>query len=291
MAVAHETATESHTGVTGSASEASFDISVPFTASSKGLLVFTYVLNALNAPDDATSVTIDPAGANTDVPAVSGGRAAVTVGNEDGDCKAWFLGSGLPTTTTTVRVNRTNNTDIMYAVAITVTAAGATEIFTSGIVLQTGVITVTEQSVDDGSPGTNSLRYAGMYGGHNSVAATPAGANSTALLDIDIGTQVALAVRETTAGQGSRSVGIAASAGDDTAAVHLAVREVAAGGGSGVPFANVFHPGMSPGAFSGRFFQTMQGIIPPAAAVTVVFRKTLSRIGTRTGSRQTHNTD
>ena len=35
MVVAHETATESHTGTTGSASEASFDISVPFTANSR----------------------------------------------------------------------------------------------------------------------------------------------------------------------------------------------------------------------------------------------------------------
>lgn len=224
MAVAHETATESHAGTTGSASEASFDISVPFTADSKGLLVFTFV--NLNA-DDALSVKIDPAGANTDVPAVSGGRA-VDTDAETGDCKAWFLGSGLPTTTTTVRINRTNNANDMYAVAITVTASGETEVHTPGIVLLQENATITEQSVDDGSPGTNSLRYAGVNSGLGIIPTI--GANSTGLQSIDFGARVAATVRETTAGQGSRSVGWTfTSTPDDRAAVHLAVREVAGG--------------------------------------------------------------
>lgn len=219
MAVAHETATESHTGTTGSTSEASFDISVPFTASSKGLLVFTFV-NQIQ--DDAVSVKIDPAGANTDVPAVSGGRALDTA-TEPGDCKAWFLGSGLPTTTTTVRINRNNTTNIMYAVAITVTAA--VNPGTTGVLLEQENQALTEENINDGSPGTNSVRYAGVNSGiADVVTLLVPGANSTELHSIDYGARVVLVVREITAGQGSRPVGFVGST-DDVAAVYLAVRE------------------------------------------------------------------
>ena len=95
MAAGHETATESHTGSTGSASEASFDFTVPFTGSSAGLLVFVYTEST--AEDDALSVKIDPASANTDVPAVTGGRASDPPG-EAGSVEAFFLGAGLPGT-------------------------------------------------------------------------------------------------------------------------------------------------------------------------------------------------
>jgi hypothetical protein len=218
MAVAHESATESHTGTTGSANQASFDISVPFTASTKGLLVFTFV-NANAA--DALSVKIDPAGANTDVPAVDFGEAVDSAG-EPGRCKAWFLGSGLPTATTTVRINRTNNGNVMYAVAITVTAGGGTGAL--GVLKIEGDGTLVEQSVDDGSPGTNSVRYAGVNSG---LAAVPAaGASSTVLHGIDFGTRVIQTVRETTAGQGARNVGFSSGTSDDRAAVHLAIKEV-----------------------------------------------------------------
>lgn len=225
MAVGHETVTESHTGTTGSASQASFDISVPFTANSKGLLVYTFV-NA-NA-DDALSVKIDPAGANTDVPAVVGGRAVDTA-TEAGDCKAWFLGAGLPTTTTTVRINRNNNANVMYALAITQTAASNTTVHTPGIVLVQENSALAEQSVTDGSPGTNSLRYAAINSGLAQVVDTGLGANSTDLgagASIDFGARICRAVRETTAGQGSRLVGFNTATSDDCAAVYLAVKEV-----------------------------------------------------------------
>lgn len=231
MAVAHESATESHTGTSGSTSEASFDISVPFTSSTRGLLVFSFV-NA-NA-DNATSVKIDPTGSNTDVPAVSGGRAVDTAG-EPGDCKAWFLGSGLPTSTKTVRINRTNNTNVMYAVAITVTADMDTAVYTPGIQTQSTDGTLSEVSVDDGTSGTNSLRYAAINSGLANIVDNPAspgtnnlsrGSNSTWLQSIDFSARVIGVVRETTAGQGARSVGFSASTSDDRAAVYLAVREL-----------------------------------------------------------------
>jgi hypothetical protein len=224
MAVAHETATESHTGTTGSASEAFFDISVPFTASSKGLLVYTFV-NA-NA-DDAISVKIDPAGANTDVPAVSGGRAVDTAG-EAGDCKVWFLGSGLPTTTTTVRINRTNNANVMYAVCATQTAGANCEVYTPGIVLLQEDGTLAEQSVDDGSTGVNSQRYAGCNYGGPAVPTNGANTSSSTAVTIDYGARTAKVAWETTPGQGARLVGFTEAGSDDRAAVHLAVTEVVA---------------------------------------------------------------
>jgi len=219
MAVAHDASAESHAGTTGSASEAFFDFTITPVGTARGLLVFTFV-NA-NA-DNALSVKIDPTGANTDVPAVSGGRAVDTA-TEPGDCKAWFLGAGLPAGAMTIRVNRTNNANVMYAVAVTVTAAGDTQAYTPGIVLLQEDGTLAEQSVDDGSPGTNSLRYAGINSG---LAAPPAqGTNSTTTQSIDFGARVASLVRENTAGQGSRSVGWSTATSDDRAAVHLAVRE------------------------------------------------------------------
>lgn len=223
MAVAHETVTESHTGTTGSASEASFDISVPFTASSKGFLVYTFV-NA-NA-DNAVSVKIDPAGANTDVPAVSGGRGVDTI-DETGDCKTWFLGAGLPTTTTTVRVNRTNNANVMWAVCATQTAGANCEVYTPGIVLLQENVALTEQSVNDGSTGVNSQRYAGCNYGGGGTPVTGANSTSSASAAIDFGARTAKVVWETTPGQGARLVGFT-DASDDVAAVHLAVREFSA---------------------------------------------------------------
>lgn len=229
MAVAFDASTESHTGTTGSTSEASFSWTHTPVGTPAGVLVFTFV-NA-NA-DNATSVTYGGVG----MTAVSGGRAVDTAG-EPGDCKAWFLGSGIPTGNQTVQVNRTNNASVMYAVAITVTAGANTE--TNGVVLVQGDGTCAQQSVTDGSTGVDSMRFAGINSGLSSVAsltppASPGpnvlanGANSTLLQSIVIGTRCCAVVRETTAGQGSRSVGFASVTSDDRAAVHLAVREVVA---------------------------------------------------------------
>ena len=225
MAVSHKSATESHTGTTGSASEASFDISVPDPSPDTilGLLVFTYV-NANAA--DALSVKINPAGANIDVPAVSGGEAIDTA-TEPGRCKAWFLGSGIPAGALTVRVNRNNNANIMYAVVNTQLAAVGmdTAVHTAGIVLLQNDGTLAEQSVDDGSPGVNSLRYAGVNSGLGTPPAQ--GASSTQLHTIDFSARGISTCRETTAGQGARNVGFSSGTSDDRAAVHLAVKEVA----------------------------------------------------------------
>jgi len=217
MAVAHDGVSESHTSTTGSASEASFTWNHTPAGTPRGVLVFTFV-NA-NA-DDALSVTYG----GVALMRVTGGRALATSA-EAGDCVAWFLGAGIPTGTQAVVVNRVNNADVMYAVAITSTAAANTEAVNPVLLQGSSIQAPAEQNVTDNSPGTNSVRYAGCnYGGLNIPAA---GANSTALIGIDYGARTVGVVRETTAGQGSRAVGFS-DGSDDVAAVHLAVRELTA---------------------------------------------------------------
>lgn len=213
MAVAHGAVTESHTGTTGSASQASFAWThTPGATPPRGVLVFTFV-NA-NA-DDATGVTYG----GLALTAVSGGRAIDSAG-EPRDCKAWFLGAGVPTGTQTVEVTRNNNANVMYAVAITVSAEWDTKVVGTPAIVQ-GDGTLAESSVDSG--GEVALRYAGLNSALNAVPAV--GANSTNLISIDFGTNIAHACRETTAGSGSRAVGFSSGTSDDRAVVHVAITE------------------------------------------------------------------
>lgn len=214
MAVAHSASSESHTGTTGSANQASFSWTHTQTGTPQGVLVFVHVTNS--ATDTVTSVSYGTVSL-TRVP----GGAALDAAGEPIRTDLFFAGAGLPTGNQTVTVNRTNNANIMYATVATVTAATNTNV--TGIVLLQGDGTLTEQNVDDGSPGSNSVRYAGASSGLN--APPTAGANSTLLQSIDVGNQSCALVRETTAGQGSRPVGLS-GATDDRAAVHVAVREL-----------------------------------------------------------------
>ncbi len=221
MAVAHDASSESHTGTTGSVSEATYSWTHTPVGTPKGVIVFAYVIDAV---DQVTGVTYG----GTAMSAVSGGNAVDTA-NEVGRCKAYFLGSSVPTGAQTVEVTRTNGVSTHYATCSTVTASGDTEVYTSGIVLLQGDQTLAEQNVDDGSPGTNSLRFSGLYSGHTNPGAV--GANSTLAHQIDLGSFSCNTCYETTAGQGSRPIGWTNGVSDDVAAVHLAIREVAVGGG------------------------------------------------------------
>ena len=216
MAVAHDASSKS-SGT--STNEASFTWTHTPSGTPRGVLVFTYA-KASGPPDDALSVTYG----GVSLTAVSGGRAADTAG-EPADCKAWFLGSGIPTGAQSVVVNRTNNSTSMHAHCATVTAA--TDTGTGTPVLLQGDGTLAEQSVDDGSPGTNSVRYAGLYFGD--LAEPTIGANSTSLQNAFFGFDATSNLaRETTAGQGARPVGFTDTSSDDRAGVHLAVKEVVA---------------------------------------------------------------
>jgi hypothetical protein len=151
------------------------------------------------------------------------GGLAIDTATEPGRLDTFFLGSGLGTGNQTITVNRTNNATVMYAAAATVTAAANTSVPTQTIVLLQDDGTLTVQSVDDTSPGVNSLRYAGAYSGLNTPPT--AGTGSTLLNSIDIGNYGSALAVETTAGQGARNVGFT-GATDDRAAVHLAIREL-----------------------------------------------------------------
>jgi len=153
---------------------------------------------------------------------ITGGVALDSAG-ELGRVDTFFLGSGLASGNQFITVNRTNNATVMYAAAATVTAGADTTIPESTIVLLQGDGTLAAQSVNDTSPGQNSVRYAGGYSGLNTPPT--AGTGSTLLNSIDIGNYGSALVRETTAGQGARSIGFTGSS-DDRAVVHLAIREL-----------------------------------------------------------------
>lgn len=156
----------------------------------------------------------------TALTAVPGGLAVDSSG-EQGNCKAYFLGSSVPTGAKTVAVTSSNSGAEHFAWAITVTSVGDTA--ATGVVLLQGDGTLSEQSVDDGSPGAPSLRYAAGFTGLSSPPSV--GANSTLLDSVDQGTLGVAVCRETTSGQGSRSVGFSSGTTDDRAFVHLAVKE------------------------------------------------------------------
>ncbi len=215
MAVAHSAASESHTGATGSTNQAAFSWTHTQTGTPQGVVVF--VSTYASVANLITSVTYG----GVALTRLTGGLAQDGAG-ELGRLDTFFLGSGLGTGNQTITVNRTNNATVLYAAAATVTAAADTAVPEATIVLLQGDGTLAAQTVNDTSPGTNSVRYAGCYSGLNTPPT--AGTGSTLLNSIDIGNYGSALVRETTAGQGARSIGFT-GATDDRAAVHLAIRE------------------------------------------------------------------
>ena len=214
--VSHDTSAESHTGTTGSTSEASFPINITIAAGAKGVAVGVWTL--ANA-DYVGTVDIDGGGGSL----TQFSEAADTAG-EPMRMTAFFMANP-PTGARVITVNRTNNATVMYAIAHSVLATSTVEVYTAGIVLLQESQTLAEQNVDDGSPGTNSLRFAFVgYGG----GAPAAGANSTIGQGIAASGASCRSYYETVAGQGSRPVGASTGVADDVAAIHFAIREVPA---------------------------------------------------------------
>ena len=216
MAVAHSAASESHPGTSASSAQAAFSWTHTQTGTPQGVVVFVTTFNSV--ADLVTSVTYG----GVALTRLTNGSAQDTAG-EPGRVDTFFLGSGLGSGNQTITVNRVNVGTVMYAAAATVTAGADTEVPTDTIVRLQGDGTLTVQSVNDNSPGVDSLRYAAAYSG----LATPpaAGTGSTLLSNIDISAYGSAMVRETTAGQGARNVGFSGNS-DDRAAVHLVVREI-----------------------------------------------------------------
>jgi hypothetical protein len=224
VTVAFDLGSESHTGAVGSISQASFSWSHASPSSPDVCGVLVFVVGLVTSADDSTGVTYG----GVALSAVSGGFAQDTA-TEPMSCKAWFLGdkASIPQGTQTVVVTRNNNTNELWACAITVlstTNNKDTAVHEAGIVLLQGDGTLAEQNVTDGSPGTSSLRFAAMASGL--AAFPPTGSSSFAVHDFDTGNQTAAVVRELSAGQGSRPIGFSSGTSDDRAGVHLAVKEV-----------------------------------------------------------------
>ncbi len=217
MAVAKIAAWESHTGTTGHSGSGDFSFTATGAGSPKGVQVV--VVTFASTSDLISSVVYG----GTTMTRVSGGSATDSAG-ETGRVDLFTLNSAVPTGDATITVNRTNDATVMYAMAVAQSAATDTAV--------TGVGTISEDStfdevnVDDGSPGTNSVRYYAYYTGANSVHGP--GTNSSRDLFIDIGNYVSGLFSETTAGQGSRPVGPTTAAIDDCAAVYWAVKEYTA---------------------------------------------------------------
>jgi len=160
--------------------------------------------------------------------------SATDTDTEPGVTRAYFLDN---VANGTITVTRTNNATVCVGYAASISAASACEAFLTrtragGVenvnanTSQTGTDTSGELSLDDGSPGTNSMRFAAAYTGASTPVAQ--GTNSSALQSLDSSLFGSSFVRETTAGQGSRPVGFASGTTDDWAMVAVAVREVPA---------------------------------------------------------------
>lgn len=212
MAVGFGASAESHTsGTVGSQSQASFTWNHDSTGDRCAVV---WVLSLSATPLDS-SVTFG----GTAMSLVSGSEANDTA-TEVATVRAYFLDNISQGASTAVVVNRTNNATSMYAVSVSFTADRQCE--TAGVTILEENAALAEVAVDDGSPGTASMRTAFAYSGATTISA---GANSTLLQSFTFSASACACVRETTAGQGSRSVGMT-SASDDRAYSLLAVREI-----------------------------------------------------------------
>lgn len=180
----------------------------------KGVLIF--VIRSGTAANDVSALTYG----GVPVPVVPGGLAVDTLG-ERGMSQAYYLGSGVPPGPQSVSV--TYAADLHYTVVITLAAGIDTRVHFPSVQTAQEDGALAEVNLDDGSPGTSSLRFAG---GHSGLATFPsAGANSTLVAVNDSGLSVSAGVcRETTPGQGVRPVGVSGTS-DDRAVVYLAIRE------------------------------------------------------------------
>lgn len=214
-----DASTESHTGTTGSVSEASFSWTHAGGVSPKGAGVAVY---GRGADDYAGTVTYDA----VTLSAVTDGQAIDTAG-EPMRCKLYYRGDSIPGGNQTVTVNRTNNSNVLWGVSFTVNADGDTELVGTPVLLQEDG-TLAEQSIDSGA--AVAIRFAALFSGFD--APPTVGASSTLLQSIDFssGAYSAVFARETTAGAGARSVGFSSGTTDDRAGVHFGIKQVAAAG-------------------------------------------------------------
>lgn len=201
----------------------SFDISASLGAGARAGLVFVVTY--------ANSGAAIESGVTWNGAAMSLLYSGADTNTEPGIVRAYFLdniGTGA------VTVTRTNNTVVCVGYAISISAAQKTEVAQTKTVGGDGTVNTNANTstagtatsglyaLDDGSPGTSSMRFAAAFTGN----ATPlaAGTGSTQIQTNDQTAFGSSLVYETSAGQGSRNVGFEAIS-DDLAVVAVAVRE------------------------------------------------------------------
>jgi len=217
---------ESHSGTTGSTNEGSF--SWPFTVAGtpEGAVVFVFQVGAGAADGDyCTGVTYGGAS----LTALNSGNYVADAVGEPGSVKAYFLGNNVPQGNVTVTVNRTNNAVEMWAVVCIVSATGTT-------CTTAGLQTATNDggswggfTINDGSPGANSLRVMGVYNGNNTVYSGATGTTTATSIRIDFGNYTCGLYVETFASEGSTSIALISPTTSDIAAIGFAITEIPIG--------------------------------------------------------------
>jgi hypothetical protein len=234
VAVSHDAVSESHTGTAGVANVAQMQWNHTVGSNCYGILVFTLAIGANPVTDvnyGGLSLTAVP-------------YTAYDSDTEPGFVQAWFRGGLLTQGTATITVNRTNNAVVTYGCAMSQIAATTCEVYLPGVKTRsgagaeqtaasssnTGVATSwTGFTLDDGSPGTNSIRYMAVHnGGSNISTASTNTTQNGASAEIDFGLYTFATYRETTPSQGSKTLTLTTAISDDLAAIGLAIREIPA---------------------------------------------------------------
>ena len=215
--------------------------------------------------------------------------SAADTDTEPGIVRAYFLDN---VTNGTITVSRTNNATVCVGYAASASAGGATRISqtitrvsstqnTNANTSTTGTGASGEVSVDDGTPGSNSMRFAAAYTG----AASPVGAgtSSSLLQSLDSTAFGSSFVRETNAGQGSRSVGFATGTTDDWALVAVAVSEITNPAGTGA----ITVPAATTSGTGTEVFTATGAVTVPAATVSGAGAEVFTATGAISGQPPT----
>lgn len=221
MAVAHDAASNAHSGTSSSTGDFSWTHTPVGTP--RGVLVLI-VLNA-EAIDEIAGVTYGGV-AMAEVPL---SPLLHSTGSEDGTLFGYFLGSGIPTGAQTVAVTTSGSTRAKTAEAITVTASRDT-IVDDTSTLETGAQTNPSVSLDcTADAAIYAMLHSGATGGSVSVDG-----NTTEIREATFtGSFTYSSARRTSnsGGAGSFSIGWT-STSDEQAVLGVAIREAEAATGS-----------------------------------------------------------
>lgn len=181
--------------------------------------IVVFLAHGIESTDLITSVSYGGV-AMTRVP--TNGFAQDTAG-EPGASYAYFLGASIPTGLQQVSIVHTGSTTTKWAITVSYTAAGDTQIGASG-----------KLEGDQANPqlalntAVSSIRACILYSGHDAGAsvAVLAGMEAVgALNSVDFGTDGAFMGQQSTASTGSFTIGFTATS-EDTAFIALAIQEI-----------------------------------------------------------------